>query len=398
MTTAAIVGASLAGMRCAQALRGAGFTGRLVVIGEENAPPYDRPRLSKELLLDPAAPVRLLGDVPDVELHSGVRAEAVDVPDRSVMVSGGRRVPYDHLVVATGAHARPSPWQVPGIRVLRTLDDARVLAGDIARGGPMAVIGAGFIGAEVAAAARTRGVDVTMIDPLAYPLARAVGPEAGRRLAELHARGGAHLRLSTGVEGVSGEPGAFEVQLANGDRVAAASVLVAIGAVPNDAWLRDSGIEVADGIVCDEHCRVRGAPGVYAAGDVAAVHHHRLGRPVRQEHWTSAVEQAECVAHGIAHPDDPRPHRTLEYVWSDQYGLRIQVVGRPADAAVETVVADRRSPDRIVVLAGSKDGDLLGAVALDWPRATIECRRVLASGDGHDAALERVRGLLTNAA
>jgi phthalate 3,4-dioxygenase ferredoxin reductase subunit len=398
VTTVAIVGASLAGMRCAQALRGAGFTGRVVVIGEESAPPYDRPPLSKELLLDPGAPVRLLGDLPDIELRAGVRAEAVDVSDHSVVLSRGRTVPYDHLVVATGAHARPSPWRVPGIRVLRTLGDARVLAGDIARGGPMVVIGAGFIGAEVAAAARSRGVDVTMVDPLAHPLARAVGPEAGRRLADLHARCGTRLRLSTGVEGVSGEPGAFEVQLADGDGVAAASVLVAIGAVPNDAWLRDSGIEVADGVVCDEHCRVRGAPGVYAAGDVAAVQHQRLGRPVRQEHWTSAVEQAECVAHGIAHPDDARPHRTLEYVWSDQYGMRIQVVGRPADAAFETVVADGRSPDRFVVLAGSQDGDLLGAVALDWPRATIECRRVLSSGEGHDAALERVQGLLTNAA
>lgn len=329
MTTVVIVGVSLAGMRCAGGLRSYGITGRVVVIGEERALPDDRPPLSKELLSDPAAPARLLGHVPYVELHAGVRVDAVDLKKRCVVLSDGRRIPDDRLVVATGARARPSPWEVSGIRALRTLDDGRVLAGNVARGGPMVVIGAGFIRTEVAAAVRSLGVDVTVVDPLARPLSRAFGPEAGRRIAELHDRNGTRLCLSTAVESVEGCPGAFEVQLADGRRVQAATVLMAIGAVPNDGWLRSSGIEIADGVVCVEHCQVRGAAGVYAAGDVAAVLHLRLKRHVRQQHRTSAVEQAECVAHGIPHPEDPRSFRipsSTSGATSTDHGSRSSVV------------------------------------------------------------------------
>lgn len=402
MTTVVIIGASLAGIRCAEGLRAAGFGGRVIVAGEEPGRPYDRPGLSKEHLLDPDVPVRYLvpdaGELPDVELRLGVRADGVEVADRRVVTADGGRIPYDHLVVTTGARARPSPWPVRGVHLLRTLDDATALAAALRRGGPVVVVGAGFIGAEVAAAARAGGLDVTVVDPLPHPLARAIGPEAGRRLVDLHEDRGTRLRLSTGVEGISARSGGFEVHLADGHALRAATVVVAIGAVPNDAWLSGSGLDIADGVVCDEHCRAIGAPGVHAAGDVAAVHHVRLGRPVRHEHWTSAVEQAGCVANDIAHPEAPRPFSSVEYVWSDQYGVRVQLVGRPADGTTETVVDDPGSPGRVAVLASGADGALLGAVMVDWPRATVDCRRALSAGESAEEALERVRRLLVDAA
>ncbi len=399
--TVVIVGSSVGGVRTAQALRGEGFEGRIVLVGEEARLPYDKPPLSKQFLGGSwdADRVALLteaaADAARIELKLGVAAQRLDVAHRQVVLADGERLDYDAVVIATGAAARPSPWAArSGVHVLRTMGDSESLRADLQRDGHVVVVGGGFIGAEVAATARSLGREVTVVDPLPSPIGRVVGAEVGAHFAELHPRHGVVTRFGTGVESVEGEAGALRIQLTDGTELRASTVVVGIGATPNDGWLADSGLLVENGVVCDEFCRAVDAPMVHAVGDVARWFHPDRGEHTRVEHWTNAVDQATCVAHNIAHPDDLHSYRPVEYVWSDQYEWKIQIAGRPSVGAEHQLIGDPAADKpRFAVLYRGGDERLSAAVTVNWPKALVTCRRLLAAGGTFSDATTRVDAL-----
>jgi NADPH-dependent 2,4-dienoyl-CoA reductase/sulfur reductase-like enzyme len=383
-----IAGSSVGGVRTAQALRAAGYDGEVVLIGEESTLPYDKPPLSKALLAGTATSesIVLLSEqqARDLGVHLllGRAARRLDVAGRWLELADGQRIRYDDVVIATGARARPSPWgRPPGVHLLRTLGDATALREDLRRGGPLIVIGAGFIGAEVAATARGMGIeDVTVIDPVPVPMSRVIDRAVAGRFSALHREQGVATRFGAGVAGLTRAAGGLTVRLTDGSRLAAATVVVGIGAVPNDEWLASSGLRINNGLVCDQYSRAVNAPWVHAVGDVARWFHPGHGALVRAEHWTNAAEQAACVAHNIAHPNQPRAYAPVEYVWSDQYDWKIQLAGRTG-GDLPHVTIDRAAPARsFAVLYAAADGRLAGAVTVNWPRALVICRRALAAG------------------
>lgn len=399
--TAVVVGASVAGVRTVQALRSEGFGGHIVLVGAEPDAPYDRPPLSKQFLTGDWDAERFVlfreadAAAAEVELRLGTAADHLDVASRRVVLADGTSLPYDVCVLATGAAARPSPWAArSGVHLLRSLADSRKLRADLERRGPVVVVGGGFIGAEVAAAAKKLGCEVTVVDPLTAPLARAVGAEVGALLSEVHSRHGVATRFGTGVEAIEGESGKLRVRLTDGAQLTAGTVVVGIGAVANDGWLASSGLLVEDGVVCDQYCRTVDAPEVYAAGDVARWLHTGRREHVRVEHWTNAVDQAVCVAHNIARPDDLRPYLPVEYVWSDQYDWIIQIVGGPARATAHHLIGEFAAGQvRGAALYTDDTGQLTGAVTVNWPRALAQCRRLLGTGTDFAAAVAQLDAL-----
>jgi len=399
--TVVVVGASVAGVRTAQSLRTEGFGGRIVLLGDEPDLPYDKPPLSKQFLAGCWSVERIAlltaeaAAAVGIELRLGVAAQRLDVAGRQVVLIDGSTIDYDAAVLATGAAARPAPWSATsGVHVLRSMADARALRDDLEVDRPVVIIGGGFIGAEVAATAHALGREVTVVDPLSAPIGRVVGREVGELFVDLHTRHGVTTKFGVGVESVEGEAGDLTVQLTDGSQLAAGTVVVGIGAVPNDGWLAGSGLLVDDGVVCDEHCRAVDAADVYAVGDVLRWFHPGHGEHVRVEHWTNAVESAAVVAHNIAHPEELRSHCPVEYVWSDQYDWKIQIVGRPVGATRHTLVGDLTSAHpRGAAVYTDDSGDLRGAVAVNWPKALLVCRRAVGAGASFDdvvAQLDRL--------
>jgi NADPH-dependent 2,4-dienoyl-CoA reductase/sulfur reductase-like enzyme len=397
-----IVGASVGGVRTAQALRRVGYTGHITVVGEESVLPYDKPPLSKAMLLDESPD---LGGVPlltqkqaegdDIHLELGVRAAALDLAGHQVVLADDRRLVFDDVVVATGAAARPSPWGTPtGVHVLRTVDDAHRLRAELEPGQRMVVVGAGFIGAEVASAAQRRGLDVHVVDPLPVPMGRVVGDDLGLAFVDLHHRHGVQTSFGTGVEGIEEQAGQLRVLLTDGTCLDADTVVVGIGTALNDDWLETSGLLLDNGVVCDQYSRAVNEPHVHTVGDIARWHHPRHGEPVRVEHWTNAIEQAACVAHNIAHPDDLRSFEPVEYVWTDQYDWKVQIAGCPWRATSSILLGDPRADTRFAALYATSHGQLCGAVSVNWPKVTVRSRRAVAAGESLDdvhAALASAR-------
>ena len=405
--TVVIVGSSVAGVRTARALRAQEFGGRIVLLGRETALPYDKPPLSKQFLAGAWDEDRLTlltaqdAEAAGIELLLGTAAERLDVAARTVILADGARVPYDVLVVATGADARPCPWPVEsGAHVVRTLDDSRRLARDLNESaGPVVVVGGGFIGAEVAATAYAAGRDVTIVDPLHAPIGRILGEEIGVMFNDLHHRHGVATRFGEGVETIEGVVGDLRVTLTSGEVLPASTVVVGIGARPNDSWLASSGLLVDDGVVCDKFCRAVDHSDIFAVGDVARWHHPRHREDVRVEHWTNASEQAACVAHNITHPDELRPYAPTEYVWSDQYDWKIQIAGRPARAELLALIGDLGGDrPRAAALYSDEGGLLRGAVTVNWPKAILLCRRLIGAETSAAAALEQIEQLYQLAA
>jgi phthalate 3,4-dioxygenase ferredoxin reductase subunit len=390
-----IVGASVAGVSAARALRSEGFEGELVLLGEEADWPYDKPPLSKQVLSGEwdAARTSLLtreqAEELELDVRLGLAAAELDVATNAVVLADGSRVPYGACLIATGCAARPSPWpERPGVHMLRTLQDSFAIGECLADGGRVAVVGGGFIGAEVTSSARSLGLEVTIVDPLELPMERLVGTAAARLFTELAVRNGVELRLGHGVDAIEGTRGSLQVRLTDGTTVEAATAVVGIGAIPNDAWLASSGLLVENGVVCDEHCRAVGAENVYAAGDVARWQHPQLPAPVRIEHWTNAVDQASCVAFNIANPDEPRAYAPVPYVWTDQYGWKFQIVGAPVTGARHQVVGDLAADKpRAALIYEDEDGRLVGALTVNWARALAECRRGIADGIAAETAI-----------
>jgi phthalate 3,4-dioxygenase ferredoxin reductase component len=399
--TVVVVGSSIGGVRTAQALRSEGFDGRVVLVGEESELPYDKPPLSKQFLAGdwPHDKVLLLtreaAEEDGIELRLGSRATRLDVAGHRVLLADGESLSYDSLVVATGASARPSPWRPDsGVHVVRTLADSRRLHEALMREGPVIVVGGGFIGAEVAATARGLGHEVTVVDPLPTPIGRVVGRDIGQLFSELHHRHGVETRFGVGVDEVVGRAGDLHVGLTDGTRLGGATVVVGIGAVPNDGWLADSGLPIENGVLCDEYSRTLDAPDVFAIGDVARWFHPGHREHVRVEHWTNAVEQGVCAAHNIAHPDDLRSYRPVEYVWSDQYDWKAQIVGRPIHGVRQEIVGTLEGEHpRGAVLYADDTGRLCGAVTVNWPKALVQCRRLVPQAAPFDDALTRLREL-----
>ena len=404
--TVVVVGSSIGGVRTAQALRSEGYGGRVVLVGEETQLPYDKPPLSKQFLTGQWDLDRVLLLTEEkaaddgIELRLGSAATRLDVAERTVHLADGTALEYDSAVIATGASARPSPWRPEsGVHVVRTMADSRQLSEHLADGGPVVVVGGGFIGAEVAGSARGLGHEVTVVDPLPTPIGRVVGPEIGRYFTELHHRHGVETRFGVGVEAVEGRAGDLTVRLTDGSQLKAGTVVVGIGAVPNDGWLADSGLPIDNGVLCDQYSRALDAPDVFAVGDVARWFHPVHREYVRVEHWTNAVEQGVVAAHNIAHPDDLRTHHPVEYVWSDQYDWKAQIVGRPIHGTRHELVGELSGErPRAAVLYADDTGRLCGVVTVNWPKALVLSRRMLPTATGFDDALARVSELAASSA
>jgi NADPH-dependent 2,4-dienoyl-CoA reductase/sulfur reductase-like enzyme len=359
-------------------------------VGEEPHLPYDRPPLTKQFLagdwpeeklrLRAAADPEALG----IDWRLGRPATGLALADRRVVLDGGEELDFDGLVIATGARPRTLPGlsDTPGVVVVRTVDDARTLR-DIfdRRPARVVVVGAGFLGAEVAATARSRGLDVTMIEAAPAPLARVLDPEAGLAVAELHRQHGVDVRLGVGVSALDGST----VVLADGSAIPAPVVVVAVGVTPNTGWLAGSGLTLDDGVLCDETCLA--APGVVAAGDVCRWPHRRFGgRNLRVEQWDNAVEQGAYVAHRLLAEaaDQPvEPFEPVPWFWSDQYDRKIQLAGVPGPE--REVVHGSIQAQRYVQLYA--DGDrLVGVLAWNRPRHAVRGRQLIAEGATVDEA------------
>lgn len=374
-----VVGASLAGLRAVESARKAGYSGRLLLVGAEEHLPYDRPPLSKTFLDpgdEPAMPHHRTEDelrALDVELRLGVPATALDTAGREIILGDDEWLRYERLVIATGARARQLPGkQLDGMHTLRTVEDARSIRRALDAGCRTVVVGGGFIGSEVASAARKRDVDVTILEAAPLPLVRAVGEQMAAPCADLHARNGTELRCGVSVTGLEGEDRVEGVALSDGSVLPADLVVVGIGADPVTDWLTDSGLQVDDGVVCDE--TLRADTEVYAAGDVARWPNPLFGRTMRLEHWTSAAEQGAAAARNALAPAEATPYGTVPYFWSDWYTDKLQMVGITAADEV-TVIGDL---DGTRWLALYRHEDLLvGALALNMPGKIMKYRAMI---------------------
>ena len=398
--TIAVVGASLAGLRAAETLRREGYDGRLALVGAESHLPYDRPPLSKELLAGEWEPDQIAlrkqpYDDLELDLRLGRRATRLDAVERVVELDGGRdRLEFDGLVVATGARPRTLPGTpaLDGIFLLRTLDDCLAIRAHLERRPRVVVIGAGFIGSEVAATCRGRGLQVTVLEMLATPLERAVGSVVGDACGRLHRDHGVDLRCGVKVAGFEGADRVERVRLADGSTIDADLVVVGVGVVPETRWLEHSGLSLDDGVVCDETCLA--APGIVAAGDVARWPNPLFdGERMRVEHWTNATEQGVAAARRLL-VDDPGAAETfapVPFVWSDQYDVKIQVVGsiRGDD---EVAVADGSLDEHRFVALFGRGGRLVGALGFSRPRLVMQYRRLIAERASWDDALAHAAG------
>jgi NADPH-dependent 2,4-dienoyl-CoA reductase/sulfur reductase-like enzyme len=375
-----VVGASVAGARCVQELRQAGYPGSILLAGDEPELPYDRPPLSKQFLTGEWDQDRLRvltterADELDVQLRLGCAASALDAARRTVTFDSEGPVRYGRLVVATGAAARPSPWGTPpGVYTVRTLADSQQLRLALRPGARIVVIGGGWIGAEITASAAKSGCRVLVVDVATNPYQRSVGSELGAILAGIHAHHGVDSRFGVGVAGIRTVSDRLMVELSDSAAVDADAVVVGIGATPNTGWLAGSALAIDDGVACDEFGRALGVADVWAIGDVA-----RWGER-RREHWTSAHEQARAVAHNIATPNDLVGSADDGYVWSDQHSWKIQLAGETGPHLDCELLGDPGQP-RMAALYSDAAGLLVGVATVNWPKAFLAGRRAIGSG------------------
>lgn len=382
-----IVGASLAGIRAAEALRRREFDGRIVLIGDEPHHPYDRPPLSKQVLAGEWEVDRLALTKPekfedlDLDLRLGVRATSFDLASRTLSTDTGDDI-VDGLVIATGARCRtlPGTEEMSGVHVLRSLDDALALRADLDAGPDrVVVVGAGFIGAEVAATCRGRGHAVTMVEPLPTPLGRVLGDDIGGVMAEVHVEHGVDLRTGVGVDRLEADAGRVaRVVLTDGTVLEADLVVIGIGVLPNTEWLEGSGLTLDNGVVCD--ATMLAAPGVTAAGDVARWPNQRFDELMRVEHWDNAIEQGVHAAERLlVDDDDAVPFEPVPWFWSDQYDRKIQLAGRirPGD---DTHLATGSLEERRFAQLFGRDGRLVGVLGFNRPRHVMQYKTMIQDG------------------
>lgn len=398
-----VVGAGLAGLRAVEAARGTGFTGSVVLVGTEAEDPYDRPPLSKTFLTEGAEVRRLhtverLRDELDVELRLGAHATALH-PGRGehgvgVVTVDGADLPYGALVVATGSTPRTLPGlpAMDGVLSLRTHEDAQALREALRPGTRVVVVGAGFIGSELASSAAAVGAEVTVLEAAPVPLVRAVGPEMGAALAGLHRRHGVDLRCGVVVESLTGDGHVTGVRLGDGQVLPADLVVVGVGASPSLDWLAGSGVEVADGVVCDETLASSRA-GVWAAGDVARWVNPLFGTSMRLEHWTAAAELGGVAGHNAVTTGESQVCSVVPYFWSDWGSDRIQFVGVPQADEVR-VVADDTTTGGLLALYRTGDR-VTGALGVNQRRPVTRVRMMIAARAGWDEAVEAAEAAAT---
>jgi len=378
-----IVGASLAGLNAAEALRRAGFEGQITLLGEEPHLPYDRPPLSKQVLAGDWEPERTaLSDAEElaadsIDIRLGEKASALDLVSRRLTHENGETLDFDGLVIATGARCRTltGTENLAGVHVLRSLDDCLALRADFeASPQRVVVVGAGFIGAEVAATARGRGLQVTMVEALANPLSRVLGDEMGSVCAEMHRDHGVDLRTGVGVDAVVGTDRVQSVVLSDGSSVDADVVVVGIGVIPNTEWLQSSGLTLDDGVVCDATCSA--APGVVAAGDVARWPNELFGEMMRVEHWDNAAAQGTHAARRLL-DESVEPFAPVPWFWSDQYDRKIQLAGRVRPDDEIQVVTGSLQERRFAAIYG-RAGRITGVLGFNRPRHVMRYRALIA--------------------
>ena len=385
-----VVGASLAGLRAVEALRRRGDDRRIVWVSAERTLPYDRPPLSKQILRGEWEPARaalkanysLLG----VEPLLGVRAVALDADKRQVTLSNGDAVSYSGLVVATGATARTlaGAERFAGVHTLRTLDDAMAIRSELERRPRVAVVGAGFIGLEVAASCRGLGLDVTVVDALPTPLERQLGPVMGAAVAELHVAQGVTLRAGVSVERVVGEDRVEALVLSDGSAVHADLVVVGIGVEPETRWLEGSAVRLQRGVLCDSRCRTS-APDVVACGDVTRWR-DASGETMHVEHWTNAVEQANAAVAALLDGDGAPEYRSVPYFWTDQYDAKLQFAGQVQPGDSLRIVGGSVDTRNLLAVYG-RAGRMTAVLAVNDPAAFIRTRRALHDGAAFEATV-----------
>lgn len=383
-----VIGASLAGLRAAEGLRHHGFDGELVIVGDEPHRPYDRPPLSKQVLtgkVDAGATGLLVPAELEAEWLLATSAVGLHPGERRVLLAGREGLAYDGLVLATGAKPRhlPGAEPGPGVHYLRTLDDALALRRDIVSSQALVVIGAGFIGLEVACSAQEMGVPVVVLEAAPVPLERALGVEMGRAVMAWHASKGVEVRAGTSVESIrrspSGRPEA--VVLNDATVVPADTIVVGVGVAPATGWLEGSGLELSNGVLCDDRLRVladgRPRPDLVAAGDVARWHHPLYGEPVRIEHWNVAAEAGQAAALTLLQGDAAPPFAPVPYFWSDQHGMKLQFVGR-ADPGDDVAFLEGSFEEDRFLAAYGREGQLVGALGLRRPARVMSLQKLIA--------------------
>ena len=384
MRQVVVVGASLAGLSAARALREQGYDGQLVLVGAEPHLPYDRPPLSKAFLTGSAgrADLDLLAPVDDAlgfTFRLGVAATALRAAERTVVLTDGSELVADGVVLACGARARNLPGRTAlrGVHTLRTVDDAVALRDDLAQAGSLVVVGGGFIGAEVASSAQSLGLSVTVVEALEIPLSGPLGPELGAVCAALHADHGVRLLTRTGVARLVGDDRVTAVELTDGTSLHADAVVVGVGAQPNLEWLAGSGVELDGGVVTDASCATN-VPGVVAVGDCASSHDPAVGRHRRIEHWTHALQQPATAAATLLGGKAAPAYTAVPYFWSEQYGKQLQLAGSHEPGDVLSVV-EGSTASRSFVAIYERDGRLVAVVGLDAGGAFARWRRILRS-------------------
>ncbi len=377
-----IVGGGLAAQRCAETLRRRGYEGAVRIVCAEAEPPYDRPPLSKQVLAGAAADDSVAYrpawwyEEKGIELVLGARAEALDATARTVTLDSGASLDYGKLLIATGSAPRRLPFlDGANVHALRTLADARRLRAELVPGARLAIVGAGFIGQEVAATARGLGVEVTIVEALPTPLQPILGERLGRWFAGLHLDQGVRVLTGAMLEGARGGGRVEELVLADGRRLECDAVVVGVGTVPATAWLRGSGLE-EDGVRVDACGRTTLAD-VFAAGDASVPFDPRYGAHARTEHWDAAAWQGAAAAKAMLgeYPGTP----PLPSFWSDQYGVRIQCVGHPHHAGEVLLEGDPESRDFEAVML--RAGVPVAGLAVGRPRAIPRLRKRIEGGD-----------------
>lgn len=377
--TVVVVGAGRCGASAAETLRASGFDGRVVLIGDEDDPPYERPPLSKEYLRGKQDPAGLLVHPREwyaeagIDLRTGVAVEALDCAARTVVLSDGDRLGYDRLLLATGGRPRTLPGDHTRVRYLRVRADADRLRDELTAARHVVVVGAGFIGAEAAASARALGTEVTMLEALDVPLARVIGEQIGAVYADVHRAHGVRLLTGEGLAAIDESPdGAVRVRTTRSREIDCDLVLAGVGITPRAELAETAGIGVGNGVLVDEFCRTS-APGVYAAGDVANHFHRLCGAHIRVEHYDNAIRQGAVAARNML--GEHIPYDEPHWFWSDQYDLNLQYVGHCTRW------------DQLVMrgsLAGGDfsafyltDGTLRAALAVNRPKDVLRAKKLI---------------------
>jgi 3-phenylpropionate/trans-cinnamate dioxygenase ferredoxin reductase component len=374
-----IVGGGLAAARTAEQLRRSDYAGRITIISDEVHLPYDRPPLSKEVLRkevdDVALKPREWYDEKDITLRLGSAAIGLDTARQTVTLNDGTALGYDQLVIATGLVPRRIPTlpDLEGIRVLRSFDESMALREHASAARRAVVIGAGFIGCEVAASLRTLGVDVVLVEPQPTPLAAVLGEQIGELVARLHRNEGVDVRLGVGVAAVRGHGHVDTVVLSDGAELAADLVVVGIGSRPATQWLEGSGVEVDNGVICDEAGRTS-VPNVWALGDVASWR-DTMGHQARVEHWSNVADQARVIVPAMLGQEIPT-NVVVPYFWSDQYDVKIQCLGEPEATDTVHLVED---DGRKFLAYYERDGALVGVVGGGMPGKVMKVRAKIAA-------------------